>query len=292
MKLNASIKKFLALFFSLTITLFFCVGCEPPDPPVGGPADEGVYSECTFSSGLSDSDYGSAQVFYPCEEEDGPFPATTLTGGFTNTKEQMYWLAEHLVTHGYIVIAITPTNPFSLSATTWENAHKAGISKLISQNALSSSPIYGLVDTDNLQVSGYSYGGGGTLLAANDLGTQLVSVQAFAPFAAGTSLSGVTAATLCIAGGSDTTASPSSVISSYNSLPNTIERTYAEYTGLSHLEWVSADATTRDRLKTYITSWMKVYLDGDTTYEEYIDGNQDWFDEFAVNVDVGGGGCD
>jgi predicted dienelactone hydrolase len=229
-------------------------------------------------------------VFYPCESADGPFPATTLTGGFTNTKEQMYWLAEHLVTHGYIIIAITPDNTLG-TAPTWEKAHKAGINKLKSENGRSTSPIYGLVDTAKLQISGYSMGGGGTLLAAHDLGSQIASAQAFAPFGGGTTLSGIQAATICYAGGADTVASPSSVISSYNSLPNAIERTYAEFTGVSHLDWISGSSTTRAMFKTYITAWMKVRLDGDASYSEYIDGHQSWFDEFAINVDVAGGGC-
>lgn len=115
MQNNRLTKKILTLFISLMMVLFIITsaqarGDNPPPPGSGDPAEEGSYSECAYSSGLSDSGYGSARVFYPCETADGPFAATTLTGGFTNTKEQMYWLAEHLVTHGYIVIAITPTN--------------------------------------------------------------------------------------------------------------------------------------------------------------------------------------
>ncbi len=289
------IKKTLTLCLSFIMAIFILTGCEQPDPPTGGggPADLGTYSECTYSNGLSDSDYGSAQVFYPCETTDGPFPATTLTGGFTNTKEQMYWLAEHLVTHGNIVIAITPTNVLG-TAPTWERAHKAGIAMLKAENSRSTSPIFGLVDTDNLQISGYSMGGGGALLAAHDLGDEIASVQAFAPFGGGTTLSGVSAATICYAGGSDGTATPSAIINSFDSLPDTIERTYAEFTSIGHMEWVSGSDENQDKFKTYITSWMKVYLDGDDSYSEFIDGNQGWFDDFVVNGDVGGGsgGCE
>lgn len=294
MKDNLLTKKLLPLFISLMMALFIITGCEPTDPPSGGtgPAGAGANSECTYSDGLSDSGYGSAQVFYPCETAEGPFAATTLTGGFTNTKEDMYWLASHLLTHGYIVIAITPTNTLG-SAPTWETAHKAGIEMLISENSRQNSPIYGLVDTNNLQISGYSMGGGGALLAAHDLGLGIASVQAFAPYGGGTTLGGISVPTICYAGGSDGTASPSSVIDQFDSLPDNIERTYAEFSGVAHLAWVSGSDEEKIKFMTYITSWMKVYLDGDESYSEYIDGNQDWFNDFVINSDVGGGsgGC-
>lgn len=282
----------LALYMAFALALFLGSACEPEPPPAEGPAAPGDYSECSYTSGLSHSDYSSARVFYPCETEDGPFAATTVTGGWTNTKEDMDWLSEHVVTHGYIVFAMTPNNNTGNNPE-WERAHKAGISMLESENAESGSPIYGLVDTGALQVMGFSKGGGGALLASSDLGSQIQSTQALAPYMdSGYDLSGVDSATITYTGTEDTIASPGAVVDMYNSLPDAIERTLAYFDGVTHLDWVNGGSY-QDRMKTYITSWMKVYLDGDASYEEYIDGHQSWFYEFAHNADsgAGGGGC-
>ena len=258
------------------------------------PSLPGEFSKCTYTSNLSDPGYSSAIVYYPCDRSAGPYAATTLTGGFLNTKEDMEWIANHLVTHGYIIIAMTPTNIFGTNPT-WTTAHKAGIAKLKSENTRAASPIYGLVDTANLQIMGYSKGGGGALLASASLGSQIKTTQAMAPYMDYSyNLSGITAKTICYTGTSDTVASPSKVVTMYNSLSDSITRTLAYFDGFSHLTWVDGgNSTSQSRAKTYITSWMKVYLDGDTAYSIYIDGHQDWFYAFAEDEDYieGGGGC-
>ncbi len=279
-----------SLYLVLALVFFTGLGCE--DPPTGAPDEEGEFTECSYTSGLYDSDYSSAKVFYPCETEYGPFAGTTMTGGYTNTRSDMDWISEHLVTHGYIVIAMTPNNNLGTNGQ-WTDAHKAGIAMLKSENTEYGSPIYGLVDTNKLQISGYSKGGGGALLAADDLGSQVKSVIPMAPYMDfGYSLSGITADTMILIGTSDAVASPSAAEDMYNDLPDNIERTWGLFDGVGHLEWDnSASTTNHNHMKTYITSWMKVHLDGDATYEQYIDGSQSWFDEFAQNADTGGGGC-
>ncbi|OHD67452.1 MAG: hypothetical protein A2W19_03225 [Spirochaetes bacterium RBG_16_49_21] len=265
---------------------------------VQNPGSKGSFTKCTYTSNLSDSGYSSAMVYYPCERSSGPFPATTLTGGYTNTYSDMSWIADHVVTHGFIVIGMTPNNNLGNNSQ-WTTAHKAGIAKLKSENTRSASPIYGIVDTANLQVMGYSKGGGGALLAAASLGTQLQSTQAFAPYMDGSyNLSGIRADTICYTGTSDSIASPSKVVDMYNSLPDSIERTLGYFNGFSHLTWINSGSSSyHNQALVYITSWMKYYLDGDAGYETYLYGAEhedhmdaNWFDDYAHNEDTGGGG--
>jgi hypothetical protein len=220
--------KLLALTCMLAM-LFLAIGC---DGGSGGgttnpdPAGSGTYSKCTYTSGLSDSGYASAIVYYPCSGS-GPFSATTLTGGYTNTKEDMAWLGNHLVTHGFVIIAMTPNNTLGTNST-WTTAHKAGVNKLISENSRSSSPIYGKVNANALGIMGFSKGGGGALLASSDVGTRVKATQALAPYMDFSyNLSGIRSATICYTGTSDSIASPSDVVSMYNSLPDSITRTLA-----------------------------------------------------------------
>ncbi len=274
-------QKLLTLFVIFTMILLTGFTLDTvSNEALAGPADLGAYSKCSYTSGLSDSGYLSAVVYYPCQTDSGPFAATTLTGGYTNTKDDMYWLSSHLVTHGYIVIAMTPNNIYGYNSE-WRTAHKAGINKLISENNNSSSPIKGFVNTSKLQVMGFSKGGGGTLLASSDLGATVASTQALAPYMdLSYNISGIKSPTICYTGTNDYIAPPSKVVSMFNALPASIDRTLAYFSGVTHLDWNNYGSY-QDRFKTYVTSWMKVYLDGDTSYKAYIDGSQNWFYDFV-----------
>jgi hypothetical protein len=251
------------------------------------PAGIGNSTTCTYVSGLSNPNYASAVVYYPCTGS-GPFSATTLTGGFTNTKEDMDWLASHLTTHGFIIIAMTPNNNLGTNPE-WTAAHMAGISVLKSENSRSSSPIYGKVNTNALQIMGFSKGGGGALLASANMGSQIKATQAMAPYMDfAYNLNGVSSTTICYTSTADFIAFPRNVVDMYNSLPDSITRTLAYFEGISHTDWYGSSGNYRDRMKTYITSWMKVYLDNNSAYGSYIQGNQGWFFAFARNEDYTG----
>ncbi len=285
MKQKQSSKCFPALLVLMLLSLLLTYGCEPEsdvhDPSSGDPAIAGPFTKCTYSSNLSDSGYSKAVVSYPCETDQGPFAATTLTGGFSNTKKDVEWLGNHLVTHGYIIIAMTPNNVFGFNSS-WQKAHNAGIAKLRSENTRAESPIQGLVRTADLQIMGFSKGGGGALLAAADQGADIRATQALAPYMDFSyDLSGIRSATIVHAGSSDIIASDRYAKEMFQALPVSVDRTLVNYRRARHLDWVGRSGNYRDRFQTYITSWMKVYLDRDASYQSYIDGYQDWFDEFV-----------
>ncbi len=277
----------------LVILIFVGYGCDNSKPleTIKAPGD---YSKCTYTKGLSSPDFGSAVVYYPCEKEQGPFAASTLTGGWINTKEDMSWLAEHLVTHGYIIISMTPTNNMGENEE-WEKAHKAGLNQLISENQRSQSPIHGLVDTAALQIMGFSKGGGGALLAAADVGDKIKSTQALAPYMDHEfELNGIRSATICYSGSEDLIASHNVVVDLFNSLPKSIDRTMVILNQAAHLDWMN-NGKNQDRFKTYITAWMKLHLDHDDSFKKYIKGTQEWlrdFKHYDANSETEKGGCD
>jgi dienelactone hydrolase len=240
----------------------------PQDPSING-----TDSICSYTNNISSWGYQSARVSYPCGLKNANYPATTLTGGFINTKDQMYWLADHLTSQGFIVITMTPTNIFG-TPPTWATAHKAGITTLKNEMSRSRSPIRGKVDLSKLGVMGFSMGGGGALLAAGELKTQIKTAVPLAPFLTATqpNYPAITAKTFVMAGASDTTANPSSVASYYQTLPNAITRALATYRGATHLDWIGSGNKARQaRFKTMITSWLKVHLVGDSAYATYLD---------------------
>ena len=236
------------------------------------PSKNGIETICSYTNNISSAGYQSARVSYPCGLKNANYPATTLTGGFINTKDQMYWLADHLTSQGFIVITMTPTNILG-TPPIWATAHKAGITTLKNEMSRSSSPIRGKVDLSKLGIMGFSMGGGGALLAAADLKTQIKTAVPLAPFLTrAPNYSDITAKTFVMAGASDTTANSSSVASYYQTLPTAITRALATYRGATHLDWIGSGNKTRQvRFKTMITSWLKVHLVGDSAYATYLD---------------------
>lgn len=254
---------------------------------------KGTFSKCVYKNGLADPGYADAVIYYPCDTKTGPFGATTLTGGFTNTKEQMSWLSDYVVSHGYIVMAIDPVNNLGLNDQ-WQTAHRAGISKLTKENKRAESPIHGLVDTQKLQIMGFSKGGGGVLLAGSDLGNKIQSIQALAPFMDGDyDLAGIQAATICYTSTADRIVPQINVIGMFNKIPSGAARSLAYFNEFDHLEWnTGGSEANQDKAATMIITWMKIYLDGDANYQQTIDAAQDWFFEYRHNPAGSSGSSD
>lgn len=260
------------------------VSGEAIDP--AGPGVAGTYTKCTYTPPAS-LGYSAAQVIYPCEKTKGPFAATTLTGGWTNTYPMMKWLSDHLVTHGYVVFAMTPNNNMGLNPE-WTTAHKTGISMLQSENARTGAAIKGLVNTSRLRIMGFSKGGGGSLLASASLGATVKTTQAIAPYMDFSyNLSNIKGPVAIYSGSTDNVASPALAQLMYANLPWSIPRMFAKFNGMGHMDWVvdwmgsSGDPTYQARAKTYITAFMKTHLEGLTGYESHLDGKQtNWFTTF------------
>ncbi len=258
---------------------------------VTDPGSTGSFTKCTYTP-PTNAGYSAAKVYYPCSST-GTLAATTLTGGYTNTYSNMDWLASHLVTHGYIVYAMTPKNIYGYNST-WTSAHKAGIAMLKSENTRSASAIKGKVNTSKLQIMGFSKGGGGALLASASLASGVKATQALAPYMdASYNLSATKAITACYTGTSDTVAFPGNVVTMYNSLPSTVDRTLGYFSGFYHTDWMTGSSanTNGNKAKKYITAFMKYHLDGDTGYQTYLYGtahNADmsagWFYGYARNT--------
>lgn len=230
----------------------------------------------------------------------GAIAATTLVSGGTKTYADYTDLAAHLASHGYIVFAMTPANENLLSNASWTSAQKSGIAQLKIENTRSATssnpnPIKGKIDTARLQILGHSLGGGGTLLAANSLGSGIKTAQALMPaiMSISYSLSSIKAKTNVVAGTSDSTASPSNVVRLYNKLPDAIDRTYMNFNGVDHWSFINEGSQpNKGRIFKYITVFMKYHLDGNSAYETYLYGaehnsdmNAAWFKGYAHNMD-------
>ena len=276
---------------TMLLTLLFLSAANGASALVSTPAEglaaRGDDSVCTRTTGLWRWGYASARLSYPCGLR-GKAPAITLTGGLTNIKEQMYWLSDHLTSHGYIVLTITPYNIFG-NPPVWESAHKAGFEELLQQNRTWYSPVYRRIDTDNMGMVGYSNGGGGALLAAGDLGDRVKALVGLSPFVDREQpfYANLSADALMLGGSWDFVSTPNAVESAYQSLPADSTRALAILRYLNHIEWVGFPSGLKNRAKILVTAWLNQSLQGDTGAEDYFNGAahqqhlaEDWFTRY------------
>ena len=259
---------------------------------VENPQNAGPYAACYYTSNISRSQYTGARLYYPCAAGTAPsgaiasgvFGATTLSPGYTNSSSTIFWLAEHVASHGFITLVMQPDNIYGQNAE-WRDAHIDAYNELLDENSRSGSPIYQKLNVSKIQIMGFSKGGGGTLMAAQQLTSQgktLGAVQALAPYYDSWSNdNGITAPTAIHGGSSDIIAPTGShAVPMYNGLASGTKRLLAVYSGLSHTEWYSGSGSMRYKMKQYTTSWMKVYLNGNTGYQAYLNGanhQASWF---------------
>ena len=103
----------------------------------------------------------------------GSFPLILLSHGFTGYRTQMFYLGEHLASHGYIVVGIDHTDSTNAEIKTPDD-RPAGIISTLYNRARDQqflldyfteqpSPVANIVDTDNAAIIGHSMGGFGAI---------------------------------------------------------------------------------------------------------------------------------
>ena len=280
-----------------TETCSTCPGDCGACPATNNPQVAGPYAACYYTANVSKPQFAAPRLYYPCAPGTAPsgaiasgvFAASTLTPGYTNSSSVIFWLADHAATHGFIVLAVEPDGSTWGNNPDWRDAHKDAYAELIEENARAGSPIQGHVNTNEIQIMGFSKGGGGALMAGQALtqeGKVIGAVQALAPYYDTWSAVNAITAPTAIHGGSSDSIAPvgSHAQPMYNGLNTSTKRMLGVYSGLSHTEWYSGSGTMRYKMKQYITSWMKVYLDGNTAYQTYLNGanhQASWFTSYT-----------
>ena len=138
-----------------------------------------VADVCEFEVPATEN-YSEAAYFYPCDA-DSPLPAITLTGGYSNTYHKLQWMAEAVAESGYVVLAMTPIDKYG-KVEQWRDAHLSGQKTLVATTKDANSPVKNLIDVNLRGITGFSMGGGGTLLAGSILQDDVKALAAFAPF--------------------------------------------------------------------------------------------------------------
>ena len=104
---------------------------------------------------------------------EGKFPLILLSHGFTGYRTQMFYLGEHLASHGYVVVGIGHTDSSNAEVPN-ADARPAGFISTLYNRARDQqflldyfteqqTPVAAIVDTDNAAIIGHSMGGYGAI---------------------------------------------------------------------------------------------------------------------------------
>lgn len=113
-----------------------------------------------------------ATVWHPASNAQGPYPLIVYSHGFTSTRTSGAYLAQHLASHGYVVVAADYplTNFYAPGGPAVEDVvnQPADISymidRLLEQNMTDGQPLAGMINPERIGATGISLGGMTTTL--------------------------------------------------------------------------------------------------------------------------------
>ncbi len=233
-----------------------------PDPTIASiEATRGTFATAQMSVAAGNG-FGGGVVYYPTDTSQGTWGALAIVPGYTaKCANEEAWMGPWLSSFGFVVVCIE-TN------TTTDSDSQRAAELLAALNWLTTaSPVKGEVDPNRLSVLGHSAGGAGAIEAAE----QRPSLRAMIGLAPGFPGMGLSMASdqvpsLIVGGQADGTVTPSYLTSLYATLPASTQSARAEIAGASHVYYTHANNV---EMK-LIIPWLKVFLDGDTRYEQFL----------------------
>ena len=221
-------------------------------------------SSSSVSSLACGSGCAGGTVYYP--STSGQYAVIAVCPGYTNSKSAIAWFARRLATHGFVTIAMDTKSRFD-----FPNSRATQLAAVLNYLVnSSSSTIRSRIRSADRGVSGYSMGGGGTLIASEDDSTLKVGVG-LAPYNSSSSFSRVRVPQMLLGGSSDSIAPVrTNALAFYNSIPSSTKKAFGEVRGESHLDFMDLD----ERTARYGVAFAKRFADGDTRYTPFLCGSE------------------
>jgi dienelactone hydrolase len=243
----------------------FIRGPDPTDASVMGSA-KGPFMVKSYTDGYRDGPaYADSTIWYPVDA-DPPFAGVAVVPGFVSPQSSIINWGPFLASNGIVTMTIgtnLPTDP----PDTRKDALLDALETLKSENTRMGSPLMGKLATDTLATMGWSMGGGGTLLVANEHPEMkaTISMCAWNP---GYPYLNIKSPALMFASLGDPLAGGQSQ-GFYASVPDSTPKMLIETPGADH--FVANDpASTGGMIGRYGLAWMKVYLEGDERYRKFL----------------------
>jgi dienelactone hydrolase len=225
----------------------------------------GPYKVGMYTDGYRDGpDYADSTIYYPMDA-DPPFGCVSVVPGFVSPQSSIQNWGPFLASHGIAAITIgtnSPTDTPDIRAMALMDA----LETCKSENDRMGSPLMGHIDKDHLGVSGWSMGGGGTLIAASMNSTLKAAVSFAAWGPTGGTMNMVPALMF------EATADPLAAGMSnsfYMDTPDSVSKMLFEVNGAGH-DVANDPANSNGIIGLYGLSWFKLFLEGDERYKPLL----------------------
>lgn len=226
------------------------------------------------SQALPGAGFGSGTIYAPTKA--GQYALVAVCPGFVSPESSITAISKRLATHGFVVVTIATSTIFDFPSSRANQILAAlqAASKVTTGNAA------GKIDTTRMVASGWSMGGGGTLIATSKTPT-LKAAVAYAPWDTSTTPSSKITVPTIIFGATGDVIAPVSGHSQkfYDAIPKATSKALAVLQGSSHFFPNSAD----DPVSYNNIAWNKRFVDGDTSYGQFLTGADAKWASFTSN---------
>lgn len=251
-------------------------------PAYTGSYDFNVYTE---SDGiLNGSEYFGSSIYYPINENNS-LASIIIVPGFANSESVMEDWGPFFASYGIVTMTIG-TNSVFVEPEDRAYALLDAVNSLKQENTRISSPLFNLLDTNNIALGGWSMGGGGSLLAAG-MDPSIKAIIALCPWL--NLLNGETLdhniPTLIISGQIDVIAAPAFHADiHYEMIPNATDKIKYEVGFGGHTLATNPYSGNGD-VGLIALSWLKKYLMEDPCFCPLLSEAPYSASEFVSNID-------
>lgn len=256
----------------LTLVFAACANTGTSSPvTVASLSADGEYTVGTYTDFPDVPEFRAGTIYYPMDAPD-PVGGVAIAPGFTENQSHIAWWGPRLASHGYAVLVLDTNEPRDRPEAR-ADALMAAVRVLRGENSRGGSPLAGKVDVGKMAIMGHSMGGGGVLVAASRHSDELSAAIPFAPWEPEADLSGITIPTLIMAGSADEVADVEEhAWRHFNLIPSSTTKVYMEIEGGDHFIADTDRGTELAMIGRYGIAWLKLYMDGDERYREFIYG--------------------
>jgi dienelactone hydrolase len=252
----------------VTLVLAACDwrGPDPTEASLMAPAGPFTVGTVTVPSSAG---FGGGTIYYP-SNNPGPFAEISIAPGFIENQSAIAEWGPRLASNGFVVITINTTNGF-IDPSARSTEQRQALDYVAAQGQVSSSPIFGKVDSNRRGVAGHSMGGGASLISIQS-DPNVDAAMPLAPWNSSTNFSGINRPVLIFACQNDGIAPVGSHASPfYNSIPATTKKMYLSVTGGDHFCANSPTGASGTAGK-WGVAFFKKFLDVDTRYDPWVCG--------------------
>jgi dienelactone hydrolase len=256
-----------------------------PDPTMAtaiGTA-KGPYATKSYTDGFKKgTKYAAGTLYYPTgDDAKPPFGCVIVVPGFTAYQNSIMNWGPFLASNGIVTMTIDTLT------TSDQPAQRAGelldaLNDCVNENERMGSPLMGKIDKNTTGLMGWSMGGGGTLIAASQTPTLKAAIGLCAWGPSGGAMDKVPM--LMFEGTADALAANMSD-SYYMQIPDSVPKMLFETQGADHF-YANDPASQMGIVGLYGLSWMKVFLEGDMRYKQFLTAPKPSIatSKFATNV--------